>query len=277
MSGRISNPVESFGEPLIHRTYDWVGRTWRTLPRWPTLFEPIVGDLIDSAKSIREAPSKSSVVFARVAMQHELEYLRSRSVEENLWGQGTKIFTNPFFQLPDPGQKEGFVAILLASVIANNLEKPQITFSKSELGDKLGSTIKEYEAASIRKWLQTTWQCRFGDIRLGTNSSLKWDATANVITASVKELFGDKSLSEVAISDEQLDNLRRSIHNKMRAEQLWKDDRSGIVYHDVDFDKLGFNDPHTYKPDFHVPFMHDNYTILALVGLIPKSEYKIVE
>ena len=267
-------------EALVYKTCNWVGMTWRVLPRSATLFQPIVGDLIDSAQSLNEqgVPHKNPT-DARIAMQFKLEHLRRRSVQENLWG-GNPLFTKAFFELPDPGQREGFLAILLASIIANNLENPQVTFSKSELKDKLDATVKSREMTSTIHWLQTAWQCRFNNTLPESNASLKWEATVSAITDSVKELFGDKPLSAfsdvfdgTALGDKKLDALRRKIHDKMRAQQLWKDDKTGVVYHDVDFYNLRYSD----NPEFGLPFMEDNYTILALVGLIPKSEYKIVE
>ena len=264
-------------EALLWKTCSWVGMTWRVLPRSATFFQPIVGDLINSAQDLNKqgVPHKNAT-DARIAMQFSLEHLRRRSVEENLWG-GNPLFKKAFFELPEPGQREGFLAILLASIIANNLENPQVTFSKSKLGDKLDATVKKHEADSTRLWLQTAWQCRFNNTLPESNASLKWDATASAIAEAVKELFGDKPLidafSRTIHGDKELDNLRKKIHDKMRAQQLWKDDKTGVVYHDVDFYDLRYSD----NPEFGLPFMHDNYTILALVGLIPKSEYKIVE
>ena len=264
-------------EALLWKTCSWVRMTWRVLPRSATLFQPIVGDLINSAQRLNEqgVPHKNAK-DAQIAMQFNLEHLRRRSVEENLWG-GNPLFKKAFFELPAPGQREGFLAILLASIIANNLENPQVTFSKSELKDKLDATVKSHEMTSTMRWLQTAWQCRLADM---SNASLKWEATESAIADSVKELFGDKPLSAFsavfsgnALGDKELDALRKKIHDKMRAQQLWKDDKTGVVYHDVDFYNLRYSD----NPEFGLPFMHDNYTILALVGLIPKSEYKIVE
>ena len=270
MSGLSVNPAGKYGETLVGRTYDWVGKAWRVLPRTAMLFEPMIGDLIDSAKRLKETLHGVKLTDARVPMQTELESLRRSSVKGNLWGVNTKFFDVPFFELNDPGLKEGFLAILLASIIADNLENPPNVFSKSKEKDLKG-LVDFSEECSTRYWLQTAWQSRFPNLLPESNVCLKWDETVSVIRDSVREIIGDKQIPE--INDTDLDNLRRAIHAKMRERKLWRDDVTGQVFHDVDFDRLRYSD----NPRFALPFMQDNYTVLALVGLIAKSDYKIVD
>ena len=78
------------------------------------------------------------------------------------------------------------------------------------------------------------------------------------------------------IFDTVFERLKIKIHNNMRTRQLWKNDGTGVIEHDVPYEEVGY-EPRKDDPSqkYGVPFMQDNYTIMALVGLISRSEYVV--
>ncbi|GEM_PF-4517903 len=251
-------PITQYDPKLIQATCDWVGLTWSVLPRTITPFLPIIPNLINSADDLYI--KNNGTDNGRALLIAKLELINRKAVEEKIWADSTSKFAGGFLELSEPGDKEGYIAILLASIIARNLDCHRVVFHKKayKTDDDLETAIKNHEIGSINSWLQRTWQCRFQDISPNTNTRLKWNETTEVI----QEVISNVLSTEKEFTEDVLHNIRKLIHNKMRERKLWKNEFTGVVEHDVDFEHLGRD-------------MYDNYTIMALVGLVAISEHKI--
>ena len=278
MSATTVSSTHRHPQEQINRAYSVIGKTWATMGRTPVAgFEPIIDDLLDSAKGIYSNPFFDQ--HASLALQTNLDLIhrRAKSPDIDLW-KGSPSFEPHFFVELDrcPGLKENYIALLLATILAKNIEAPSFAFFTNDFNfpDELQKAIEEFEKERTISWLQAAWQCRFKDVGPETNTHLKWEETAKAIQDSVKEVIGDKKLAE--ITDTDLYWLRINIHEKMRERNLWFNEKTRVKEHDVDFGFVGCEGTYNKPEESYTSSMEDNYMIMALVGLIPKSEYKVM-
>lgn len=270
----VHNIPDAAQKALHYKALDWIKKTWITMPRYGrTEFQKIAGDLIEAADELYVEDKVHETTNGREKLQEKLVQIHKAAIQEKLWGGSTSLYDKQFFDLWAPGEKESYLAVQLATIIARNLECHPVVFDRNHFSseEELKAKIESSEWYATRNWLQRAWQARFQDIGPGTNTHLRWDGTTIAIVSAVKKVIGDKKLADIDEND--LRKLKIEIHENMRAGMLWKNDATGIVEHDVPYERVGYEGP---NQNFYVSFMPDNYTIMALVGLIAKSEHVVI-
>lgn len=270
----VHNMPEAAQQAVSFKALDWVKKTWITMPRYGRVeFQKIAADLVEAADELYVEDKVHESTNGREKLQEKLVQIHKAAIQERLWQGFTHLFDKEFFDLWEPGMKEGYLAVQLATIIARNLECPPVVFDRKHFSSnkELKEKIESSEWYATKNWLQRAWQARFQDIGPETNTSLRWDETTTAITSAVKKVIGDKKLA--SIGEDDLLELKMEIHENMRRGMLWKNDKTGVVEHDVSYERVGYEGP---NQDFYVSFMPDNYTIMALVGLIAKSEHAVI-
>ncbi len=184
----------------------------------------------------------------------------------SLWGNETSLYAGKdFLDLWHTGMKENYMFMVLGSLIARNLESPSITYFTNDFQseDNLRDAINDYEKKSTRFWLQRVWQSRHKYIGPETNTHLKWEETSTVIQDAVKETLGERHARTTTSND--LRKIMEAIHKKMIGNNLWNGEHN-VPYSLVNWGPRG---------NFYTTSMTDNYLIMALVGLLPKTEYDV--